>query len=184
VSERDDALLLQVVSADWSFEEAARKTPLLLRRYPEATVIWTASDAMALGALDSLEPLGREPGTDILVGGANWEPLALDAVRRGELVATVDGHFLEGAWVMVLLHDHHHGLDFARERVEWRSEMLLINRENQARCLAFLEDSRKWETVDFRAFSKAENPGLSRYTFSFEALLALPADGTARRGGP
>ncbi|HEX8439193.1 ABC transporter substrate-binding protein, partial [Archangium sp.] len=154
VSERDDAILLQLVSAEWSFEEAARKTPLLLRRYPEATVIWAASDAMALGALASLHPLGREPGTHILVGGANWEPRALEAVRRGEMVATVDGHFLEGAWVMVLLYDHHHGLDFARERVDWRSEMLLITRENQARCLQFLRDSRRWEAVDFRAFSK------------------------------
>ncbi len=184
VSERDDVVLLQLVAADWLFAEAVRLTPLLLRRYPEATVLWTASDSMALGALDALHRLGREPGTDILVGGADWEPRALEAVRRGEMVATVDGHFLEGAWVMVLLHDHHHGLDFARERVDWRSEMLPITRENLSRCLEFLGDSRRWKAIDFRAFSKAENPGLSRYTFSFEALLAARAHGAARHGGP
>jgi ABC-type sugar transport system substrate-binding protein len=184
VSERNDVNLLQVVEGDWTLEKAERKTSLLLRRYPDTAVIWAASDALALGAIAALHPLDREPGTDVLVGGINWAPRALEAVRHGELVATVGGHFLEGAWALVLLYDHHHGLDFARERVDWRSEMLTITRQNLARCLVFLGDSQRWEEIDFRAFSKAENPDLKRYDFSFEALLAQLADGAAQRGGP
>jgi ABC-type sugar transport system substrate-binding protein len=184
VSERGDVTLLQVVPGDWTSQEAQRKTPLILRRYPETAVIWAASDALALGAIASLHPLGHEPGTDVLLGGVNWSPRALEAVGRGEMVASVGGHFLEGAWALVLLHDHHHGLDFARERVDWRSEMLTITRENLGRCLAFLGDRQSWEEIDFRAFSKVENPDLRRYTFSFEALLDQLADGAAQRRGP
>lgn len=184
VSERGDVNLLQIVPEDWTRETAERRTPLILRRYPETTVIWAANDSMALGTIDALPPLGREPGTDILLGGVNWSPLGLDAVGNGEMVATVGGHFLEGVWALVLLYDHHHGLDFARERVDWRSEMLPITRRNLPRCLEFLGDSQRWEAIDFRAFSKAENPGLSHYDFSFEALLDQLADGAASRRGP
>jgi hypothetical protein len=86
------------------------------------------------------------------------------------MVATVNGHTMEGAWAMVLLYDHHRGIDFAAERLEWRSEMFALTRENVESYLAAFGD-RDWDRIDFRAFSKAHNPALEQYRFSFAAVL-------------
>ncbi|MFY0582526.1 substrate-binding domain-containing protein [Cystobacter fuscus] len=160
-----DVELLQGVTAARRREESQRKTLLLLRRYPELQAVWAANDDLALGAARALEEAGRHPGEDVLVGGIDWTPEALEAVREGRLVTSLGGHFLEGAWALVLLYDHHRGRDFASERLDWRTAFLPATRANAAGYLEVLARP-DWEAFDFRAFSKAANPRLRHYAFS------------------
>jgi ABC-type sugar transport system substrate-binding protein len=171
MAEWDGAALLQGVSASWDEDVALRKTRLLLRRYPELQVIWAANDNMARAALHAVEDAGRHPGQDVWVGGMDWTPGALEAVREGLLVTTLGGHFLEGAWALVLLHDYHQGRDFASEGLDWRTTMAPVSRDNVDTVLRFLGEG-DWEAIDFRAFSKAANPALTHYDFSLRALFA------------
>ncbi|ATB34643.1 hypothetical protein CYFUS_000050 [Cystobacter fuscus] len=171
LSGEKDAELLQSVTAAWQREESRRKTFLLLRRYPELEVIWAANDDLAMGAVQALEEAGRRPGEDVQVGGIDWTPEALQAVREGKLVTSLGGHFLEGAWALVLLYDHHQGRDFASERLDWRTAFLPATRANAAGYLEVLARP-DWEAFDFRAFSKAVNPRLTHYDFSLQALFA------------
>ncbi len=165
------AQLLQRVTAAWAPDLAQRKTTLLLRRHPRLQAIWAANDDMALGALRALEEAGRHPGPDIRVGGIDWTPQTLQAVREGRMVTTLGGHFLEGAWALVLLHDHHHGRDFVSEGLDWRTVMAPITRDTVDAFLRFLGEE-DWEAIDFRAFSKVANPALKHYDFSLRALFA------------
>jgi ABC-type sugar transport system substrate-binding protein len=164
-----NAQLLQGVSASWRQEVARRKTFLLRRRYPELQAVWAANDLMALGALKGLEDAGA--GGQVVVGGIDWTPEALEAVRDGRMVASLGGHFLEGAWALVLLYDYHQGHDFASERLEWRTRLQPLTRDTVDAWLR-LHLGMDWESFDFRAFSKAAHPGLARYDFSLQALLA------------
>ncbi|WNG22626.1 substrate-binding domain-containing protein [Cystobacter fuscus] len=166
-----DVELLQGVTAAWRREESRRKTLLLLRRYPELQAVWAANDDLALGAARALEEAGRHPGEDVLVGGIDWTPEALEAVREGRLVTSLGGHFLEGAWALVLLYDHHRGRDFASERLNWSTAFLPATRANASDYLEVLARP-DWEAFDFRAFSKAANPRLRHYAFSPQALFA------------
>ncbi|WP_375769277.1 ABC transporter substrate-binding protein [Archangium gephyra] len=167
----EGASLLQGVSASWDAEQAWRKAALLLRRYPQLQVLWAANDNMALGALRAAEEAGRRPGEDFWVGGIDWTPAALQAVREGRMVTTLGGHFLEGAWALVLLHDYHRGRDFASEGLDWRTAMAPVSRDNVDALLQWLEE-RDFESIDFRAFSKAANPALTHYDFSLRAVFA------------
>ncbi|AKI98797.1 monosaccharide ABC transporter substrate-binding protein (CUT2 family) [Archangium gephyra] len=165
------AELLQAVSASWDAEVARRKAELLLRRYPRLQVLWAANDTMALGALRAVEAAGLRPGEDVRLGGMDWTPEALQAVRDGRLVTTLGGHFLEGAWALVLLYDHHHGRDFASEGLEWRTSMAPVTRAHVDSLLQVLGEG-DCEAIDFRAFSKVANPSLKHYDFSLRALFA------------
>jgi hypothetical protein len=107
----------------------------------------------------------------VRVGGIDWTPPSLQAVREGRMVATLGGHFLEGAWALVLLHDFHHGRDFAAEGLDWRTQMVPITRDTVDTFLRFLEGG-DWEWIDFRAFSRVANPALKHYDFSLRALFA------------
>jgi len=165
--------LVQVVPAGWDRVAARAKIPLLLGRYPDVTAIWAANDGMAMGAIAGLETAGRKPGEDILVGGINWDSDALRAVADGRLVATMGGHFLESIWTLVLLCDYHHGLDFAAERVDWRSPMLALSRENLRNYEPRLE-TMDWNKINFRRLSKYFSPDLKAYRFSLDELIATP----------
>jgi ABC-type sugar transport system substrate-binding protein len=171
VAHQENVVLHQIVSADWDYDQAFRKTTLLLRRYPQTQVIWSANDSMAMGALDAIANSGKRPGVDVLLGGMNWEPRALNAIEEGSLMVSMDGHFLQGAWALVLLHDLAHGRDFAEERVDWRTGLVAAVPSTTNGLWRMLNDATLWRKVDFRRFSKVHRPNLGRYTFTLDAFL-------------
>ncbi len=173
VGEHEDVVLHQVAPAKGKFDEAKKKTALLLQRFPETSVIWAANDLMALGAIEALTVSGRDPGRDVIVGGMNWDPAALEAVRRGDLAVTFGGHHLEAAWALVLIYDHAHGVDFGTDGIDLRTELIPVTRENVDAVL------RAARPIDFRSFSRAANPGRTGYAFTPEVALE-----PRRRAGP
>lgn len=165
VAESPGVTLAEVLPANWEIDRARRETARLLQERPDVRVIWAASDLMALGAAETLEAAGKTPGVDVVVGGVDWAPFALEKVRRGTFTASVGGHFLDGAFALVLLHDHHRGIKLP---AQVKSHLSLATRDNVEHCARAL--ARRAE-IDFRRFSKAETPGLESYTFSVDAVL-------------
>jgi ABC-type sugar transport system substrate-binding protein len=159
--------LEQLVHSAWLRDKAHRQLAGLLRRWPRTRLIWAANDPMALGALDALRERGAVPGRDALVVGLNLSADALQAVREGSMVASVGGHFLGGAWALVLLRDLHDGFDFAREGLEQKFLMGTVDRSNVDAYLARMGDQR-WDRIDFRRFSRSYTPRLARHEFSLQ----------------
>ena len=155
VDKRSDVILHQIVNTSWNKEKAAKVTKILMARYPETSVIWSASDAMALGAIQSLEALNLRVGKDVLLGGIDGTPAGLKAVNDGKMVATMSGHFIEGAWAIVLLYDHYYGVDFANDLGLAISDPYYINQ------------------IDFKFFSKVANPKRKQYQFTLPDSLVL-----------
>jgi ABC-type sugar transport system substrate-binding protein len=159
--------LLQLVHGDWSYADGEQKARVLLARYPQANLIWAANDSMALGALRAVP----EGGSAVRVGGMGGFPEALASIAAGALAASAAGHYLIGAWAMVLLHDHHRGADFAARGgpLHKLDYLYVVDRERVARYEQLL--MRTPETIDFRAFSKVHNPKSGGYDFRLDALL-------------
>lgn len=159
--------VLQLVHGDWSYADGEQKARVLLARYPQANLIWAANDAMALGALRAVQARGAP----LHVGGMGGFPDALASIAAGGLAASAAGHYLIGAWAMVLLHDFHHGADFAEHggathKLDYLS---VVDRERVARYEQLV--MRQPETIDFRAFSKRLRPSAGAYDFRLDALL-------------
>jgi len=166
VAARDDVVLHQVVPTDWSREDGREKAAALLERFPHTVVVWTASDPLALAAVDVLKQGQRRPGEDVLVGGFDWTAEALEAVLAGELYTTIGGHFMEGGWVAVLLHDYFAGRDFASKGVVFPTPMQPITRENVERFLPAITGA-DWTRVDFKALTAPEGG------YAFDAVATL-----------
>lgn len=172
-SRKKEVVLLQLSAANWMIKMAAEKAPLVFERYPHMGAFWCANDAMALGVLPSWHklPAASRP----VMASIDWLPEVLQAVRQGEMVASLGGHTLDAAWAVVLIHDYHAGQDFASERVDFRSALYPLTRENLDDFQHFFAD-REWDRIDFTEFSKVHNPSLKRYDFSFGAVLAQQRD--------
>lgn len=144
----------QQVNAAWSQDNAANITKVLLSRYPETSVIWAASDLMSLGALQAAERAGLKAGRTIFSGGVDGTAQGLEAIKNGRMRASLSGHFREGAWALVLLHDHFHGIDFKDELgTTIQSKMNLILSENVADYEAKTNPDQ-FKYLSFRKFSK------------------------------
>ncbi|MFK7827044.1 MAG: ABC transporter substrate-binding protein [Oligoflexales bacterium] len=163
--------LRQVIYADWEKVNATKKTQVLIKRYPKVQVFWSASDFMSLGIVEGIKNSGKIPGKQILTGGVDWMPDALNAIRDGKMTASIGGHFMEGGWVMVMLYDYHNGKDFAEsEGIRTESKMGIIHQDNISDYLKYFKDSN-WDKIDFKKFSKVLNPNIKKYDFSLDTIL-------------
>ncbi|SHO49666.1 ABC transporter substrate-binding protein [Desulfopila aestuarii] len=164
----DTVQLLQVFHGDWTYDKAVQLSQGVFRRYPKVQILWGANDTTALGAMDVAASLGMRPGQNILFGGCGWYEPALQKVEEGKLTTSVGGHFMEGGWVMVMLNDYHHGIDFIDD--PWKTSMFSIDATNVGKYLQIF-GKQDWRQIDFRKFSKAYTPALKRYDFSLEAVI-------------
>ena len=167
IAEESIVRLRQLIHANWKKDRAHDLTLGLLERYPDVSVVWAASDVMAAGVVDAVKGAGKQPGKDVLTGGVDWAAIGLDNVRKGDCMATVGGHFMDGGWALVMLYDRIHGVDVPKMG---RSKFSSLTRDNVDRYMTlFGEDG--WEKIDFTRFSKHLNPKQKEYDFGLNALL-------------
>jgi ribose transport system substrate-binding protein len=72
--------------ADWDIAKALEITESILNRFPDLNAVFADNDDMALAARQAIENFA--PDHEILVGGIDAMPFALEAVADGRLSAT------------------------------------------------------------------------------------------------
>jgi len=161
--------LSQLVNLDWTDKGAQAWVSEFTQTGPRIDALWAANDPMAFGAITALREAGYKPGVDVVVGGLNWSHGGVERVLKGEMLLTHGGHFLGGAWAMIILRDYHDGRDFAEEDVRLQFPMGVIDLPIARR----FPDIGKidWRQIDFTRFSKTRNPAVTRYNFTPDAVL-------------
>lgn len=151
----------------WSRDEAKRQFTQYYQQYPEINMIWAASDTLILGARDAMAELSV-PMDNLIMGGIDWLPEALQTIKEHAPYISVGGHFTEAAWGMILLKDYLEGHDFAAESTQFHSQMYAINNQNIQMFQSFINDN--WQRINFKALSKEQENG-KLYNFSIKYLL-------------
>lgn len=170
LAEAPDVVLDQMVYVNWRLDTAAEKTRWLIRRHPEARLIWAGSDQIAFGAMKAWRERGGEPGRDAVFSGINTSTQAMQSIQSGELSVLAGGHFMTGAWGLVMVYDHAHGRDFRDEGLTLVRPMFTLFNPERAR--RFLQRFGGHELpLDFRQYSKVLNPRVKRYQFDVSVLL-------------
>lgn len=170
VAESSDVMLVQEVFGEWNRQKAAEQMRALMLRYPEVRLIWAGNDEMAFGAMDVWRTRPGAPGKDAFFSAINTSAAAFSAIRSGELSVLAGGHFMAGAWAMVMLYDYAHGKDFETEGLELvRPMFVLFNAPLVERFEQRFGGMPK--ALNFRRYSKALNPKETTYRFEIEKLL-------------
>lgn len=86
VSQYPDIEVVDDQPADWNVDTAAQLTEAVLNRHPDLNAIFADNDDMALAARQVVENAGL--GDQVIVGGVDAMPPALEAVANGRLLAT------------------------------------------------------------------------------------------------
>jgi ABC-type sugar transport system substrate-binding protein len=171
LAEHPEIKLQQLVYGEWSRQRAYEQARVLLPRYTDVSLVWSANDEMAFGAMRAAQELGRQPGQDLHFTALNNSEEVFRARVEGQLCVLVGGHFTLGGWAMVLLHDYHAGQDFAARGGKDRVAPLfrLIDAEQAKRLSKRLKVPGYG--LDFRQYSAVYRPGMKGYRFSISALL-------------
>ncbi|MGB0467674.1 MAG: ABC transporter substrate-binding protein [Pontibacterium sp.] len=162
--------------ADWRQEAAERLTKNYLiwaqKNHVKPTAIWSANDPIAAGARDALLKHNIKPGQDVCLVGLNWSAQGLKMVKHGEMLATEGGHFLAGAWSMVLLQAYHKNQQQGANKPigHVQIQMQSIDKNNINRYLSHL-GNENWGKIDFSRFSTPEQAGYDHYDFSLDAVF-------------
>ena len=171
LAEHPEVKLQQLVYGEWARQRAYEQAQVLLQRYAEVRLVWSANDEMAFGALRAAQELGRVPGKDLHFSALNNSAEVLQARMSGQLCVLVGGHFTLGGWAMVLLHDYHAGKDFAARGGKDRVAPLfsLLDAKQAGRLARRLQVPGYG--LDFRSFSAVYRPAIKDYGFSIKPLL-------------
>lgn len=156
----------QVVNAKWERPTAKMMVTHLMDRYSDIKTVWSASDAMALGAAEAISDRKLTPGKDVLLGGVDWSVEGFDAIKQGTLTASVGGHVMEGAWAAVILFDYFHGIDFDKsEGLRMKSPMYIADAANVDQIRGKI-NAENWKKIDYKQFSKFYHKDIQKYNFT------------------
>ncbi len=110
-------------TADWEKDKATTLVAEALASHPEIEVVFCNNDAMALGALESIQAAGRTVGTDIFLVGVDALTEALDGVLMGTITGTVFNDYFDQShragdaavnYVRGNGNDHYIGCDYVK----------------------------------------------------------------------
>ncbi|MGS0546141.1 ABC transporter substrate-binding protein [Pseudomonas sp. Y5-11] len=171
LAEHPQVRLRQLVYSGWTRQRAYEQARQLVSRYPKVSLVWSANDEMAFGAMRAFAEAGKVPGKDVLFSAVNTSSEALQAVIDGRLSALVGGHFTLGGWALVELHDYDQGVDLARYGGRDRQVPLLqLIDKHQARQILAMGSAPGYG-VGFRKLSAKGRPASYRYPFELQTLM-------------
>ena len=171
LAEHPQVRLRQLVYSGWTQQRAYEQAKQLFARYPKVSLVWSANDEMAFGAMRAFSEMGKTPGKDALFSAVNTSPAALQAMVDGRLSALLGGHFTLGGWALVQLHDVELGVDLNQHGGRDRQLPLLqLIDKAHARQLLAMGASPDYG-VSFRKLSAKGRPASYRYPFNLQTLM-------------
>lgn len=171
VRENKKIKLVKVVPAEWNREIAKERFIFYKTAVnPKITAVWGGNDDMAIGAIKGAESIGLKPGKDILFTGINWSEEGLEQVKEGKMLGSMGGHFFEAAWASVIIYDYLNGVRFPENQREWVIKMHYIDKNNIQKYEKLL-DKNNWNKLNFKVFSKTNNPNQKKYDFNLIKLI-------------
>jgi erythritol transport system substrate-binding protein len=87
LSQYPDLVKVAQEVANWDRTQGYNKMQAMLQAHPNINAVISGNDEMALGAIAALKEAGKLD--DVVVGGFDGSPDAVDAIRAGELAYTV-----------------------------------------------------------------------------------------------
>lgn len=174
LTEHSEITVNQYYHSKWKVALAKEAFYSTQHRYPNTTIFWTASESMAIGVIEAARQMKLLPGKDFITGGFDLLPENKQFLETDEMAVSVGGHYFEGAWALVLIHDYLNGVDFIDQgKASFTSKMIPQTSADFTKLVDIFTvlDKSNLEKINFKQFSRFENPELKKYNFDLELLL-------------
>ena len=163
LEEHPDVRVAGEVDGNFVRDQSQTVFESLYQGNPDIQGVWAANGGTATGVIAALKNAGKTPGEDVMVVGMDLNPENVEAVKSGELLFDIGGHWLQGGFALVLLNDYLNGHEVDASSAEVKLDLLPLD---QARVEAFERDFPGGvPEYDFQAHSKVFNPDAETAVF-------------------
>lgn len=155
LSENPDIIVAGKVNGNFVRDESMEAFESLYQAHPEITGVWAANGGTATGVMAAIKNANKKPGKDIHVVGMDLNQENVDAVKSGDLLFDIGGHWLQGGFALVLMYDWLNGFKIPASQASVKLDLLPLT----------MDKVRDFETkypggvpsYDFREHSKTYN---------------------------
>jgi ABC-type sugar transport system substrate-binding protein len=138
----------------------------LYQGHPDIKGVWAANGGTATGVMTALKNAGKKPGKDVLVVGMDLNPENVEAVKSGDLLFDIGGHWLQGGFALVMLFDDIKGKPVPKAQDNVKLKLLPLTKD---RVAEFEADFPKGvPPYDFKAHSRFYTPDAPPASFELK----------------
>ena len=132
VAENPKAKLVGTQTAEFLRDKALNVTTNTLQANKDINAIWAANDDMSIGAIQAVKRSGKTPGKDVMVTGMDLNNDAIAAIKKGEMVESLGGHWLQGGFLGGILYDQIKGKAIPKDKSSIELTLLAVTKKNLA----------------------------------------------------
>lgn len=122
--EYPEAVVAGKVNGNFVRDESLAAFESLYQAHPEIKGAWCANGGTATGVMTALKNAGKTPGKDVLVVAMDLNQENVEAVRDGELLFDIGGHWLQGGFAMVIMYDWLNGKKIPAAKANMKLDLL------------------------------------------------------------
>lgn len=166
LAEHPEVVVAGTVSGNFVREESQTVFESLYQGHPEIKGVWAANGGTATGVMTALKNAGKTPGKDVMVVAMDLNPENVAAVKDGELLFDIGGHWLQGGFALVMMYDYLNGLPITADQANVKLDLLALT---QDKIEQFEKDFPNGQPAyDFKEHSRVYNPSAPPSTFEME----------------
>jgi ABC-type sugar transport system substrate-binding protein len=164
LAQHPDVVVAGTVNGNFVQDTSQTAFASLYQGHPEIKGVWAANGGTATGVMTAIKNAGKTPGKDIMVVAMDLNPENVTAVKNGELLFDIGGHWLQGGFALVMMYDYLHGLPITASQANVKLELLPLTKDKVAQ---FEKDFPNGQPVyDFKQHSRVYNPSAPPATFN------------------
>ncbi|MFC7400467.1 ABC transporter substrate-binding protein [Chelatococcus sp. GCM10030263] len=138
----------------------------LYQGHPEIKGVWAANGGTATGVMTALKNAGKKPGKDVVVVAMDLNPENVDAVKNGDLLFDIGGHWLQGGFALVMLYDEIKGHPVPKAQDNVKLKLLPLTQDRIAQFQA--DFPAGVPPYDFKAHSRVYTPEAAAAAFELK----------------
>jgi len=166
LSEHPEVVVAGTVNGNFVRDESQTAFESLYQGHPDIKGVWAANGGTATGVMTAIKNAGKVPGKDILVVAMDLNPENVDAIKAGELLFDIGGHWLQGGFALVMMYDYLNGFDLPADQANVKLDLLPLTADLIPQ---FEKDFPNGvPAYDFREHSRVYNPDAPPATFELK----------------
>ena len=129
LAEHPEVVVAGKVNGNFVRDESQAAFESLYQAHPEIKGVWCANGGTATGVMTAIKNAGKLPGKDIKVVAMDLNPENVEAVKAGELLFDIGGHWLQGGFALVLMFDYLEGLPIPADQANVKLKLLPLTQD-------------------------------------------------------
>ncbi len=166
LSEHPEVVVAGTVNGNFVRDESQAAFESLYQGHPDIKGVWAANGGTATGVMAAIKNAGKVPGEDILVVAMDLNPENVDAIKAGELLFDIGGHWLQGGFALVMMYDYLNGLELSADQANVKLDLLPLTADLIPQFESDFPNGVP--AYDFREHSRVYTPDAPPATFELK----------------